>query len=118
MTVFTFKSVDSPSFNTGNLLDDVVFTKAYKLTYDKNSADASGQVPSNQRGKENTTQPAKDKTSGSVKLVADDDVAEYAANGLPRQIVNSDFDHDWRNIVSQSKMSAKYNFANIDPAHG
>lgn len=118
VTVFTFKSVDSPSFNTGNLLDDVVFTKAYKLTYDKNSADASGQVPSNQRGKENTTQPAKDKTSGSVKLVADDDVAEYAANGLPKQIVNSDFDHDWRNIVSQSKMSAKYNFANIDPAHG
>lgn len=118
VTVFTFKSVDSPSFNTGNLLDDVAFTKAYKLTYDKNSADASGQVPSNQRGKENTTQPAKDKTSGSVKLVADDDVAEYAANGLPRQIVNSDFDHDWRNIVSQSKMSAKYNFANIDPAHG
>lgn len=118
VTVFTFKSVDSPSFNTGNLLDDVVFTKAYKLTYDKNSADASGQVPSNQRGKENTTQPAKDKTSGSVKLVADDDVAEYAANGLPRQIVNSDFDHDWRNIVGQSRMSAKYNFANIDPAHG
>lgn len=118
VTVFTFKSVDSPSFNTGNLLDDVVFTKAYKLTYDKNSADASGQVPSNQRGRENTTQPAKDKTSGTVRLASDDDVVEYAANGLPKQIVNSDFDHDWRNIVSQSKMSAKYNFANIDPAHG
>ena len=118
VTVFTFKSVDSPSFNTGNLLDDVVFTKAYKLTYDKNSADASGEVPSNQRGRENTTQPAKDKTSGSVKLVADDDVVEYAANGLPKQLVNSDFDHDWRNIVSQSKMTGKYNFANIDPAHG
>ena len=73
VTVFTFKSVDSPSFNTGNLLDDVVFTKAYKLTYDKNSADASGQVPSNQRGKENTTQPAKTKTNGTVKTVADDD---------------------------------------------
>lgn len=118
VTVFTFKSVDSPSFNTGNLLDDVVFTKAYKLTYDKNSADASGQVPSNQRGKENTTQPAKDKTSGSVKLVADDDVVEYAANGLPKQIMNGDFDHDWRNIVGQSRMSEKYNFANVDPAHG
>lgn len=118
VTVFTFKSVDSPSFNTGNLLDDVVFTKAYKLTYDKNSADASGEVPSNQRGRENTTQPAKDKTSGSVKLVADDDVVEYAANGLPKQIVNSDFDHDWRNIVGQSKMTGKYNFANVDPAHG
>lgn len=118
VTVFTFKSVDSPSFNTGNLLDDVVFTKAYKLTYDKNSADASGEVPSNQRGRENTTQPAKDKTSGTVRLASDDDVVEYAANGLPKQLVNSDFDHDWRNIVGQSRMSDKYNFANVDPAHG
>ena len=118
VTVFTFKSVDSPSFNTGNLLDDVVFTKAYKLTYDKNSADASGEVPSNQRGRENTTQPAKDKTSGTVRLASDDDVVEYAANGLPKQLVNSDFDHDWRNIVGQSKMTDKYNFANVDPAHG
>lgn len=117
-TRFTFKSIDSKQLDYGNVLDDIVFDKAYRLDYDKNASDASGQVPSNQRGRENTTQPAKDKTSGSVKLVADDDVAEYAANGLPKQIVNSDFDHDWRNIVSQSKMSAKYNFANIDPAHG
>lgn len=118
VTRFTFRSVGSRNLDHGNLLDDIVFDKAYKLSYDKNASDATGEVPSNQRGRENTTQPAKDKTSGSVKLVADDDVAEYAANGLPKQLVNSDFDHDWRNIVSQSKMSAKYNFANIDPAHG
>lgn len=117
-TRFTFKSIDSKQLDYGNVLDDIVFDKAYRLDYDKNSADASGEVPSNQRGRENTTQPAKDKTSGSVKLVADDDVVEYAANGLPKQLVNSDFDHDWRNIVSQSKMTGKYNFANIDPAHG
>ena len=117
-TRFTFRSVDSKQLDYGNVLDGIVFDKAYRLTYNKNASDATGEVPSNQRGRENTTQPAKDKTSGSVKLVADDDVAEYAANGLPKQLVNSDFDHDWRNIVSQSKMSAKYNFANIDPAHG
>lgn len=117
-TRFTFRSVDSKQLDHGNVLDDIVFDKAYRLTYDKNSSDATGEVPSNQRGRENTTQPAKDKTSGSVKLVADDDVAEYAANGLPKQIMNGDFDHDWRNIVGQSRMSAKYNFANIDPAHG
>lgn len=117
-TRFGFKAVNYLDPTKGNLLDDVTFARAYKLSYDKNSTDATGEVPSNQRGRENTTQPAKDKTSGSVKLVADDDVAEYAANGLPKQIVNSDFDHDWRNIVSQSKMTAKYNFANIDPAHG
>ena len=117
-TRFTFKSIDAKQLDYGNVLDDIVFDKAYRLSYDKNASDATGEVPSNQRGRENTTQPAKDKTSGSVKLVADDDVVEYAANGLPKQLVNSDFDHDWRNIVSQSKMSAKYNFANIDPAHG
>lgn len=117
-TRFTFKSIDSKQLDYGNVLDGIVFDKAYRLDYDKNASDATGEVPSNQRGRENTTQPAKDKTSGSVKLVADDDVAEYAANGLPKQLVNSDFDHDWRNIVGQSKMSAKYNFANVDPAHG
>lgn len=115
---FTFKSVASAEWYSGNDLDDIEFSRSYKLTYDKNSSDAAGEVPSNQRGRENTTQPAKDKTSGTVRLASDDDVVEYAANGLPKQLVNSDFDHDWRNIVSQSKMTDKYNFANIDPAHG
>lgn len=113
---FTFKSVASAEWYSGNDLDDIEFSRFYKLTYDKNSSDASGQVPSDTAA--NTTQPAKDKTSGTVRLASDDDVVEYAANGLPKQLVNSDFDHDWRNIVGQSKMSEKYNFANIDPAHG
>ena len=117
-TRFTFRSIDSKQLDYGNVLDDIVFDKAYRLDYDKNASDATGEVPSNQRGRENTTQPAKDKTSGTVRLASDDDVVEYAANGLPKQLVNSDFDHDWRNIVGQSRMSAKYNFANIDPAHG
>lgn len=124
-TVFMFKSLEGfkeyetvPGNNIGNLVDDIEFSRSYKLTYDKNSSDAAGKVPSNQRGRENTTQPAKDKTSGTVRLASDDDVVEYAANGLPKQIVNSDFDHDWRNIVGQSRMTGKYNFANIDPAHG
>ena len=105
VTVFTFKSVDSPSFNTGNLLDDVVFTKAYKLTYDKNSADASGQVPSNQRGKENTTQPAKTKTNGTVKTVADTNAS------LPDHLVNGDFSvnyHDqWKDSSAAGPASTR-----------
>lgn len=115
-TRFGFKAVNYLDPTKGNLLDDVTFARAYRLTYDKNSGDASGSVPSDTAA--NTVKQANSKTNGSVKLVADDDVAEYAANGLPKQLVNSDFDHDWRNIVTQSKMSAKYNFANIDPAHG
>ncbi len=79
------------------------YLTAYPLTYDKNASDATGEVPSNQRGRENTTQPAKDKTSGTVRLASDDDVVEYAANGLPKQIMNGDFDHDWRNTVKQAK---------------
>lgn len=122
-TVFMFKSLegfkateDLPGNNVGNLVDDIEFSRAYRLTYDKNSGDASGSVPSDTAA--NTVKQANSKTNGSVKLVADDDVAEYAANGLPKQIMNGDFDHDWRNIVSQSKMTDKYNFANVDPAHG
>lgn len=122
-TVFMFKSLEGfkedetlPGNNIGNLVDDIEFSRSYKLTYDANSSDASGQVPSDTTA--NTVKQAKSKTNGSVHLTADDDVAEYAANGLPKQIMNGDFDHDWRNIVGQSKMTGKYNFANIDPAHG
>ena len=122
-TVFMFKSLEGfkedetlPGNNVGNLVDDIEFSRSYKLTYDANSSDASGQVPSDTAA--NTVKQAKSKTNGSVRLAADDDVAEYAANGLPKQIMNGDFDHDWQNIVSQSKMTDKYNFANVDPAHG
>ena len=76
-TVFMFKSLEGfkedetlPGNNVGNLVDDIEFSRSYKLTYDKNSSDAAGQVPSNQRGKENTVQPAKSKTAGSVGLAA------------------------------------------------
>ena len=122
-TVFMFKSLEGfkeyetlSGNNIGNLVDDIEFSRSYKLTYDANSSDASGQVPSDTAA--NTVKQAKSKTNGSVRLAADDDVVEYAANGLPKQLVNSDFDHDWRNIVGQSKMTGKYNFANVDPAHG
>ena len=70
-TRFTFKSIDSKQLDYGNVLDDIVFDKAYKLTYDKNASDATGKVPSNQRGKENTVQPAKADATGTVRPAAD-----------------------------------------------
>lgn len=70
-TRFTFKSIDSKQLDYGNVLDDIVFDKAYRLDYDKNASDATGEVPSNQRGRENTTQPANAKTAGTVRTVAD-----------------------------------------------
>lgn len=116
VTSFTFKSVDAKAYNLGNLLDDIVFDKAYRLSYDKNATDANGSVPSDETA--GTVKQAKAGTTGALRLASDDDVAAYAASNLPKQLVNSDFDHDWQNIVSQSKMTDKYNFANVDPAHG
>ena len=85
VTRFTFRSVGSRNLDHGNLLDDIVFDKAYRLDYDKNSTAAAGEVPSNQRGKENTVQPAKTKTNGTVKTVADTNAS------LPDHLVNGDF---------------------------
>ena len=116
VTSFTFKSVDAKAYNLGNLLDDIVFDKAYRLSYDKNATDANGSVPSDETA--GTVKQAKARATGTLRLASDDDVAAYAASNLPKQIMNGDFDHDWRNIVGQSRMSEKYNFANIDPAHG
>lgn len=73
VTRFTYRSLqgDTKLLHTGNWIDDVSFDKAYKLTYDKNASDATGQVPSDQYGKENTTQPAKTNGNGKVRLAAD-----------------------------------------------
>lgn len=73
VTRFTYRSLqdDTKLLHTGNWIDDVSFDKAYKLTYDKNASDATGQVPSDQYGKENTTQPAKTNGNGKVRLASD-----------------------------------------------
>lgn len=90
-TVFMFKSLEGfkefetlPGNNIGNLVDDIEFSRSYKLTYDKNSSDATGKVPSNQRGKENAVQPAKSKTTGSVGLAADKTASGLTVHDLKK----------------------------------
>lgn len=61
---FTFKSVASAEWYSGNDLDDIEFSRSYKLTYDKNSSDATGSIPSDTAA--NTTRPAKSETDGKV----------------------------------------------------
>lgn len=113
VTRFTFKSVQGRDSTRGNFIDDVMFTKAYKLTYDKNSADASGQVPSNQRVKENTTQPAKNKTNGKIRLASD-------TSKLSDHLVNSDFEYlpdgGWKTVDAPSYMRNAY--TSVDPNSG
>ena len=102
-TVFMFKSLEGfkedetlPGNNIGNLVDDIEFSRSYKLTYDKNASDATGKVPSNQRGKENTVQPAKAKTTGTVKTVVDN------TSNLPDHLVNGDFEYPTADIMGKS----------------
>lgn len=83
-TRFGFKAVNYLDPTKGNLLDDVTFARAYKLPYDKNASDATGSVPSNQYGKENTVQPAKSKTTGSVGLAADKTVSGLTVHDLKK----------------------------------
>ncbi len=90
-TVFMFKSLEGfkdvetlPGNNVGNLVDDIEFSRSYKLTYDKNASDATGKVPSNQRGKENAVQPAKSKTTGSVGLAADKTASGLTVHDLKK----------------------------------
>lgn len=121
-TRFGFKAVNYLDPTKGNLLDDVTFARAYKLSYDKNSTDATGEVPSNQRGKENTTQPAKTKTSGTVKTVADENV-RYGS------LANGDFSYpsfsdiqkneqegyaDLRTFLKSDDGTLWYNMSNTD----
>ena len=68
---FTFKSVASAEWYSGNDLDDIEFSRSYKLTYDANSSDASGQVPSDTAANTVKQAKAKAKTTGTVRAVAD-----------------------------------------------
>lgn len=104
VTRFTFRSVGSRNLDHGNLLDDIVFDKAYRLDYDKNSNEAAGSVPSNQRGRENTVQPAKSKTTGTVKTVVD------TSDGLPTELVNGDFEYPGADVLSQNLRDKKRNW--------
>lgn len=103
-TVFMFKSLEGfkedetlSGNNVGNLVDDIEFSRSYKLTYDKNASDATGKVPSNQRGKENTVQPAESKTTGNVKTVADN------TSNLPDHLVNGTFDYRGNEIINENQ---------------
>lgn len=97
VTRFAFRSVEGYSAWDGNLLDDISFSKAYKLTYDKNASDATGKVPSNQRGKENAVEPAESKTTGNVKTVADN------TSNLPDHLVNGTFDYRGNEIINENQ---------------
>lgn len=129
VSTFTFKSLNEAKPDMGNLIDNLTFKIAYRLSYDSNGGtkakasqissrtegkasetdgkvktvadDAAGSIPSNETA--GAVKQAKSKTNGSVHLAADDDVAEYAANGLPDHLVNGTFDYRGNEIINENQ---------------
>ncbi|MDU1289121.1 MAG: hypothetical protein E6965_07955, partial [Bifidobacterium bifidum] len=129
VSTFTFKSLNEAKPDMGNLIDNLTFKIAYRLSYDSNGGtkakasqissrtegkasetdgkvktvadDAAGSIPSNETA--GAVKQAKSKTNGSVRLAADDDVAEYAANGLPDHLVNGTFDYRGNEIINENQ---------------
>lgn len=88
-TRFTFKSIDAKQLDYGNVLDDIVFDKAYRLSYDKNANDAYGQVPSDTTA--NTVKQAKAKATGTVRTVADRTASGLTVHDLETDDVPGDY---------------------------
>ena len=129
VSTFTFKALNAVDPTKGNLIDNLTFKIAYRLGYDANGGtkakasqissmtegkasetdgkvktvadDAAGSIPSNETA--GAVKQAKSKTNGSVRLAADDDVAEYAANGLPDHLVNGTFDYRGNEIINENQ---------------
>lgn len=116
VTRFTFKSVaDSnsagrPDSAEGNLIDDVVFTKAYQLTYDANGGVKTRASQIGYRA---------DATQGAVETVA--------SKTLPTELVNGSFDYlldgGWDTISPIGRGGYADDrgwgrFTSVDPASG
>lgn len=114
VSTFTFKALNAVDPTKGNLIDNLTFKIAYRLSYDSNggtkakasqissmtegkASETDGKVPSNQRGKENTVQPAESKTTGNVKTVADN------TSNLPDHLVNGTFDYRGNEIINENQ---------------
>ena len=104
VTRFTFRQVSGVNTTSGNLLDNIVFTKAYKLDYDRNSDEATGQTPNDTA----TVKPAKTSATGGVKNVADTNAS------LPDHLVNGDFKTNYRD----QWVDSFNNWTSIDPNTG
>lgn len=94
-TVFMFKSLEGfkeyetlSGNNIGNLVDDIEFSRSYKLTYDKNAQDATGSVPSSTTS--NTVQAAKADATGTVRPAADINADTDAGRTVQHAIEHED----------------------------
>ena len=100
VTRFTFKSVSSSNNVNGNILDDLSFTKAYKLSYDANG------------GTKKSTSQIGSKTDGTVKAIAN------TSDSLPAELVNGSFDYPAGLIAGASTKYPWDDWTVVDPING
>lgn len=108
VTRFTFRQVSGVNTTSGNLLDNIVFTQAYKLDYDRNSDEATGQTPNDTA----TVKPAKTSATGGVKTVAG------KTDSLPTELVNGSFDYPAGLIAGVSTKYPWDDWTVVDPING
>lgn len=89
VSTFTFKSLNEAKPDMGNLIDNLTFKIAYRLSYDSNGGTKAkaSQISSRAEGKAS-------ETDGKVKTVADDAATvANTTNTLPDHLVNGDFEY-------------------------
>ena len=106
-TVFMFKSLEGfkddetlPGNNIGNLVDDIEFSRSYKLTYDANG------------GAKKSTSQIKASTDGKVKTIAG------KTDSLPTELVNGSFDYPAGLIAGVSTKYPWDDWTVVDPING
>ena len=89
VSTFMFKSLNEAKPDMGNLIDNLTFKIAYRLSYDSNGGTKAkaSQISSMTEGKAS-------ETDGKVKTVADDAATvANTTNTLPDHLVNGDFEY-------------------------
>lgn len=100
VTRFAFHSIEGYSAWDGNLLDDISFSKAYKLSYDANG------------GAKKSTSQIKASTDGKVKTIAG------KTDSLPAELVNGSFDYPAGLIAGVSTKYPWDDWTVVDPING
>lgn len=106
-TVFMFKSLEGSKDdetltgnNIGNLVDDIEFSRSYKLSYDANG------------GAKKSTSQIKASTDGTVKSIAG------KTDSLPTELVNGSFDYPAGLIAGVSTKYPWDDWTVVDPING
>lgn len=100
VSTFTFKALNAVDPTKGNLIDNLTFKIAYRLSYDANG------------GAKKSTSQIKASTDGTVKAIAN------TSDSLPAELVNGSFDYPAGLIAGASTKYPWDDWTVVDPING